>query len=160
MEIPPSVRFATPEVAPAERSPYDRFEAWLRGVMIVGGLGLLVLLGTARLLEPNSRGMGTHQQLGLLPCSAIMFWRQRCPACGMTTSWAHLTRGNVWASLSVNSGGTLLGLLAGVSGPWLLASGLRGRWVVQPPREEVIVGICMVVVLVIATDWILRLWFP
>ncbi len=75
----------------------------------------------------------------------------------MTTSWAYLMWGNVWGSLTVNAGGTVLGLAALVTGPWLLASGIRGRWVGRPPHEFVIIGICVTVTLVIITDWILRL---
>jgi hypothetical protein len=133
------------------------FDLWLRGVMIVGGLALISLLIVARGLEPSATGMGTHQQLGLPPCSSQMMFGLRCPACGMTTSWSYFTRGNLLASLAVNSGGTMLALASLVCGPWLLASGLRGRWVGRPPHELVILGICITVVLVIVTDWLLRL---
>lgn len=156
MEPQSPVPFATP-LEPAERAEWA-FDAWLRGVMIVGGLTLVTLLIVARTLEPNAGGMGTHQQLGLPPCSSVSMWGMRCPACGMTTSWAYLTRGNVLASLSVNAGGTLLGLAAAVTGPWLLMSGIRGRWFGNPPHEFVILGICVVVAGVIAIDWLLRIY--
>src|SRR5688500_2950564 len=133
MPAPPPVRFAAPDVEPAERLRQAwPFDGWLRGVMIAGGAALIGMLIVARVLEPNSQGFGTHQQLGLPACSSLVTFGFRCPACGMTTSWAHLVRGNVLASLSVNSGGTLLGLAAMVTGPWLLASGVRGRWVGRP----------------------------
>lgn len=157
METPPPVRFAAPpdQVEPAPMAwPFD---AWLRGVMICGGMTLIALLIVAASLQPDAAGFGTHQQLGLPPCSSLVMFGFRCPACGMTTSWAYLMRGNVLAALSVNSGGTLLGLSALVTGPWLLASGIRGRWVGRPPHEFVIVGICVTVTLVIITDWVLRL---
>lgn len=133
------------------------FDWWLRAVMVSGGLVLIALLVTARMLEPDSAGFGTHRQLGLPPCSSQMMFGFRCPACGMTTSWAYLTRGNVLASLAVNSGGTMLGIVAMLTGPWLLASGVRGRWVGRPPHEYVMIGSCITVTLVIVTDWVLRL---
>jgi hypothetical protein len=135
-----------------------RFEWWLRAVMIAGGGTLIALLCVARFLSPDPGGFGTHQQLGLPPCSFVATYGRRCPACGMTTSWSHLTRGHVVTSLRVNSGGTLLGLAALVAGPWLLASGLAGRWIGRPPHELVIIGLCVSVTLVILTDWAVRLF--
>jgi hypothetical protein len=125
--------------------------------MIGGGLTLIALLVVARTLQPAGEGFGTHQQLGLPPCSSMSMLGFRCPACGMTTSWAYLTRGNVMQSLAVNTGGTLLAIAAAITGPWLVASGVRGRWFGQPPHEYVIVGICVTVSLVIFIDWVLRL---
>ena len=37
--------------------------------LTVLALGLAVLLGVARALEPSPQGRGTHQQLGLPPCT-------------------------------------------------------------------------------------------
>jgi len=47
-------------------------------------------------LSPNASGLGTHQGLGLPPCPLHYFTGIPCPACGLTTSWAHLLRGD-WA---------------------------------------------------------------
>lgn len=113
-------RFAS---AFAERLPW-----WQRGILLAVGLVLVSLLVTAARLAPNPRGMGTHQQLGLPPCSFVMLAGIRCPACGMTTSWAHLLRGQVLQSAHANAGGMLLALAAMFGGPWMLASALVGRW--------------------------------
>lgn len=160
MDSPPSVRSATPTVthlcAPREEW---QFEWWLRLVMVAAGLALVSLLVTARMLEPNSKGFGTHRQLGLPPCDFLSTFGARCPACGMTTSWSHLTRGNLVGSLSVNAGGTLLGLVALITGPWLLFSGLKGRWIGRPPQDWVVIGTSVVLTLVIAVDWIVRVYF-
>ncbi len=45
---------------------------------------MVVVLGVARWLEPDAKGYGTHQQLGLPPCSSILLFGSKCPACGMT----------------------------------------------------------------------------
>jgi hypothetical protein len=63
-------------------------------------------------LRPNPMGLGTHQQLGLPPCTMRIMLELRCPACGMTTSWAHFVRGQWLRSVRVNSGGFLLALYA------------------------------------------------
>ena len=77
----------------------------------------------------------------------------------MTTSWSYLTRGNLIGSLSVNAGGTLLGLVAVITGPWLVLSGLKGRWIGRPPKDWVVIGASVVLTLVIAVDWIVRVYF-
>jgi hypothetical protein len=125
--------------------------------MLAGG-GLLVgLLVTAALLEPSAAGMGTHRQLGLPPCTMVVLVGIRCPACGMTTSWARMVRGNVVGSARANSGGAMLALAALAGGPWLLASGLAGRWVWGLPRENIVLGIGLAIVAVTLVDWCLRL---
>jgi hypothetical protein len=77
-------------------------------------MALLVLcpLLVAARLEPSVNGLGTHHQLGLPACTVRMIWGVRCPSCGMTTSWAHLVRGQFGDSLRCNAGGTGLGLVA------------------------------------------------
>ncbi len=52
------------------------------------------VLGIARVLHPADKGVGTHQQLGLPPCFFLSFTGIPCPACGLTTSFAHTVRLN------------------------------------------------------------------
>ena len=117
-------------------------------------MGLLV---TAAMLKPDPRGLGTHQQLGLGPCTFQIVFGTRCPACGMTTSWTHLTHGRPWSALQANAGGASLGLLAIVFGPWLFVSGCRGRWLWRPVAERALVMGCVALLLVIVIDWVCRL---
>ena len=42
----------------------------------------------ARSIEPDQRGYGTHEQVGLPPCTFIRVFNVRCPTCGMMTSFA------------------------------------------------------------------------
>lgn len=44
----------------------------------------MVLL--AYLVEPDERGYGTHEQLGLAPCLLKEWTNIPCPGCGVTTS--------------------------------------------------------------------------
>jgi hypothetical protein len=128
-----------------------------RILSIVSGVALIGLLLTAGMLKPDARGLGTHQQLGLAPCTFRLVFAIRCPACGMTTSWAYLTHGQPLAALKANVGGTLLGILAIGFGPWLLVSGIRGRWLWKPAGEWTLVVGCIVLMLVIVLDWVCRL---
>jgi len=125
--------------------------------MVVGGTLLLSLLLTAAVLKPSPIGMGTHQQLGLPPCSLVVLAGIRCPSCGMTTSWAHLMRGNLLASVRANSGGTLFALAAIASGPWLLVSGLAGRWRMWRPNERTVLILGLSIIAVTILDWCFRL---
>ncbi len=79
--------------------------------MLVGAMILGCPLVIATQLRPAVAGLGTHQQLGLPPCTVRVLWGVRCPACGMTTSWAHLVRGQLVQSIQSNAGGTAFGLI-------------------------------------------------
>jgi len=124
-------------------------------VTLAGGV-LVMLLATAACLSPNPRGMGTHRQLGLPPCTIVQWFGIRCPSCGMTTSWAHLLQGDAIAAFRANAGGALLAAGALVCGPWLLISGVRGRWLVAPPHEGLTLAAGLVIVAVTLIDWTLR----
>ena len=89
--------------------------------------GLLAGFALARCLTPSPAGLGTHQQLGLPPCTMRVLTGQPCPACGMTTSFAHFTRGQWGGSLSANAGGFLLALLCAALIPLLIRAAWTGR---------------------------------
>jgi phosphatidylglycerophosphate synthase len=121
------------------------------------GLALVAGLALAARLEPDPHGVGTHEQLGLPPCTFATWIGFRCPSCGMTTSWAWLMQGRVGEALGANVGGTLLALLAIVAGPWLLASAARGAWATRLPSERMFAVAAVVLGLVTAVDWLVRL---
>jgi Protein of unknown function (DUF2752) len=115
-----------------DRSVLDRPE-WKtpeRILLAILGLGLLTLLIVAKFLTASPAGFGTHQQLGLPPCTMKYVFGLRCPSCGMTTSWASLLDGDVVGSVTANCGGTLLCLVSLVAVPttmWMAWSG-RGSY--------------------------------
>lgn len=118
--------------------------------------GLLAMLALAWRLEPNSRGMGTHQQLGLPPCTAIVLWGKRCPACGMTTSWAYLMEGRPLASWTTNAGGFVFAMISLVTAPWLAVLGYRGQKAAD--WHVTALAIAMVAALAVTfADWVWRL---
>jgi hypothetical protein len=118
---------------------------------------LIGLLITAACLRPSSSGMETHRQLGFPPCTSVALFGVRCPACGMTTSWAHLMRGQVIESARVNTGGLMLGLLSIAASPWLLVSAVRGQWWIGPLDPSWVLAISGVVMLVTLVQWVGRL---
>lgn len=154
-------RYSPPPARETESTGSSRPAAGLawyfRLPMVLAGCVLLALLVTAARLQPSSRGFGTHQQLGLPPCTITVLLGMRCPSCGMTTSWSYFTRGRIWQSLKANTGGALLAALSVVVGPWLLLSGLAGHWLWRPPRDTVVLAISLLVLAITIVDWSVRL---
>ncbi|HKX27228.1 MAG TPA: DUF2752 domain-containing protein [Blastocatellia bacterium] len=66
-----------------------------------------LLLAVARMLQPSSRGVGTHEQLGLPPCPFLHFTGIPCPSCGLTTSFAYAARFNFSAALTTQPFGLI-----------------------------------------------------
>lgn len=77
------------------------------------GVCLLIVcvFGIAARLTPNPQGFGTHQQLGLPPCAFRQVLGLSCPACGLTTSFAWLTRFDLPQAFRVNPLGLPLALV-------------------------------------------------
>jgi len=110
---------------PTENEARRQPEHWV----ILGGAVLapsgLFLLGL--LLEPDPRGFGTHEKLGMRPCMPMELWNVPCPGCGVTTSVTHAVRGDLLGSLGVQPFGLVVvfGILAFLG--WALMGHLRGR---------------------------------
>jgi hypothetical protein len=51
----------------------------------------------------------------------------------------------------------LLGTLAMMVGPWSLASGLWGRWLIRTPTDWNVVSVSLFVLAVTVADWSVRL---
>ncbi|MGB7328514.1 MAG: DUF2752 domain-containing protein [Rubripirellula sp.] len=116
----------------------------------------LGLLAVAAMLTPDSDGLGTHQQLGLPPCSMRMLFGIRCPACGMTTSWSHFTRGQWPSSLQSNVAGFFLAGLAVAFSPFAIKAAYSGK--MPPATAQKYATIALVAIgVVAATEWIARL---
>ena len=118
-------------VARPVRDP--RLTWWVRGVLVVMAMGFALVFGVALSLNPydadgSPRTMATHTQLGLPPCNMVTLIGKPCPACGMTTSFALLVRGDVPASLSANWAGTLLALFWMSLIPWAAWGAVRGKY--------------------------------
>jgi hypothetical protein len=104
---------------------------WLLAILGVSLLGGFLL---AAQLDPDPRGYGTHQRLGLPECSFRMLFNRPCPGCGMTTSFAHFVRGQWVASARANPAGLLMAVMCMLLVPWCGLSLWLGRlWWVDDP---------------------------
>ncbi len=71
----------------------------------------LAVVITATQVTPAPEGMGTHQQLGLPPCGFLVVTGIPCPGCGLTTSFAHMVRGQFSGATFANPFGVMLFLV-------------------------------------------------
>ena len=105
-----------------------------RATLIGTALFLIVGFGIAGLLNPDPRGYGTHQQLGMPPCTFRFLFGRPCPGCGMTTCFAHFVRGEFTKACRANIAGVVLAAVCVMLIPWCLWSAYRGRlWKVSDP---------------------------
>lgn len=85
------------------------------------GLVAWFVVVTAAWLRPDGRGFGTHQQLGLPPCSFEAMTRIPCPGCGLTTSFAHMAHGHVLRAFGAHLMGPMLFVITlgvALAAPW------------------------------------------
>lgn len=98
-----------------------------RVLLAAWAVALVAVLVVARRLEPDPRGFGTHEQLGLSPCAFRAATGRPCPTCGMTTAFARFARGELAASWRANPAGALLAPGALVLAAWLVVASALGR---------------------------------
>lgn len=87
----------------------------LAGAIAVACAAVLV---TASQLSADGQGHGTHEQLGLPPCSWAQAFNAPCMTCGMTTAFTHAAHGDLLASLVTQPMGMLLSI-ATAAGFWV-----------------------------------------
>ena len=111
--------------AAAPRRP----EHWV--ILTAALLGVLGLIAVRFVLEPDARGFGTHEQLGLQPCFPMEVWDFPCPGCGVTTSVTHAVHGEWLSALVAQPLGLALVFVAVWFAGWALLAHVRGRdlWV-------------------------------
>ncbi|MEO6710276.1 MAG: DUF2752 domain-containing protein, partial [Planctomycetota bacterium] len=87
-------------------------------------LGLVVL---RCFTTPDPQGHGTHQQLGLPPCSMMQLTGFPCPGCGVTTAASYLVHGDWKQAVVTQPFGALLAVGAVSIFLWAMIETLRGR---------------------------------
>jgi hypothetical protein len=125
-----SMRVMPPQLPPVDVAMGRDELRRRRFASLILALGSGALLAVAWGLRPASAGFGTHEALGLPPCSWPSRFGLPCPSCGMTTSFAHAAKGNLLASFAAQPMGCILAILTGmvlVGSLWTLATG-RTVW--------------------------------
>lgn len=132
---------------------------WGRALLIAWSLADVAGFVVAYRLEPDPRGFGTHQRLGLPPCTVRAVFGIPCPSCGMTTSFANLTKGRWREAVWANVAAMFLSFVCAALIPWSWLSAYYGRlcWVQRPAK---LAALILFVVSGLATvEWMLRLLF-
>lgn len=111
----------------------------------------------ARAITPDARGVGTHTQLGLPPCGFLALTGLPCPACGLTTCFAHLARGEVAAAWHCHPLGVLLFALLAASLPWCVWAGVRKRAFFETLARMQVARLCAVYACALLAQWALRI---
>ena len=110
--------------------------------------GCWSLLGLAAWMDPDPRGLGTHKQLGLPPCSSVVILGYPCPTCGMTTAFSYTVRGRFFAAFHAQPAGFLLAMTTAIAAGVALSVIATGRvwtlnWYRVSPAKLVIASIAI-----------------
>ena len=115
------------------------------------------MLIAASQLQPDSAGFGSHQQLGLPPCSLLVVVGYPCPTCGMTTAFTHAVRGQLVSAFHAQPAGLALAIGTVAAASLALSTLLTGRvWAVNWYRVSPTWVVFGVVLLVIG-GWVYKL---
>lgn len=144
----------TPE--PDEAMAADGHTTDRIGYAVVSMASIAVLVA-ARLLEPSPSGHGTHEQLGLPPCTFHLLTGHKCPGCGMTTSFAHLARGELSHAFAANPFGPLLFAIAALLASAAALLALRPRPVEEVLRNRLVLYAPVTIFAGMVLVWIVRL---
>lgn len=124
-----------------------------RVLLVVVGLLLVAGFGLSAWLSPDPSGHGTHQQLGLAPCSFLLLTGRPCPSCGGTTAFAHFVRGEWPSAVRANAAAFVLALLSAAMIPWCVLSATTGRLIgITHLERTLLIGIVTMTVL-FALQW-------
>lgn len=66
-------------------------------------------------------------------------------------------RGRLAMACAANTGGTLLAITSIICGPWAVLSGIRGRLLIGPPNDRLVIAAGVGIILVTFVDWTVRL---
>jgi hypothetical protein len=88
-----------------EIAPVSGWARWSHALLL---LGVLVMVGVGLYLTPDPAGHGTHQQLGLPPCTIYYLTGRPCPSCGLTTSVSAILHGQFGLAWRANPMGFLI----------------------------------------------------
>jgi len=110
---------------PAASASRPASEFRLRGALVA--VPCLAVLWIAHGLTPRRAGFGTHENLGLPPCSFLAKTGYPCPSCGLTTATSAVVHGQFRAAWFAHPMGFVI--VAGLAAAGLLGLGelLTGR---------------------------------
>ncbi len=139
---PPQLDFGAPPRLALFDRPWAARLAWAT----MGAVAWAVLVASAW-LRPDARGFGTHQQLGLPPCTFQAMTHVPCPGCGLTTSFAYMAHGHILRAFGAHLMGPFLfaiTLAVALLAPWALRRAYPLTRVVEHPATTAAFAIALV----------------
>lgn len=128
-----------------------------RVLVVLLTIGIPVVMGIAMRLTPDPLGFGTHQQLGMPPCTFRTMTGLNCPHCGLTTSFSWFVRGQWKLAADANAAGLILAATVIMIWPWLLVVSVKGLWLgIRNPGPVLLIGFSGWLLLSLGI-WIFRL---
>jgi hypothetical protein len=117
---------------------------WLdRAVALGVVLSAVAVIALLVMIQPDARGHGTHEQLGMPACGWVLQYGRPCPTCGVTTAASHLVHLRPFDALRVQPFGTgfaLAGLwIAGVAALCLLRGRSFADYMLRLPVARILV---------------------
>jgi len=106
----------------SEQRPREHYFLLVGAFIVLAGV---VTLGWV--IDPDPRGFGTHERLGLPECQSIKLFGFPCPGCGVTTSVSNFWHGNFQTSFVKQPFGFLLAMLVPSVALGAIVSHFRGR---------------------------------
>ena len=147
----------TKSIRTREAEVADKWTASERLAFASVAIILLVLLGIASWLVPDPAGLGTHQQLGLPGCTMMTVFGVRCPACGMTTSWAHTLDGDLVSGIRASLSGVMLCLASLFLMLAFICSAISGRGFRGVRLSLFVLILLGSIVSISVVEWLIRL---
>ncbi len=98
-------------------------------VLVCGGI-----FAVAATMSPSPSGYGTHEQLGMPPCSFLVKTGYPCPTCGLTTSLSAAASGHIIRAMEAHPFGPMLLAAAAILALAGAAQAFSGRNIIRRLR--------------------------
>ncbi len=124
---------------------------------LAAAAGVALVLALARWLTPSPSGIGTHEQLGLPPCTFYLLTGHGCPGCGLTTAFAAMAHGDLSGAWRANPMGVFLFSLFVLTGAYSAYRVARPRPIDRLTESRGLLFILAGVMLGSLLTWLIRL---
>ena len=101
-----------------------RVEHWF--LLAIAGCIIVAFVVLGVFISPDERGFGTHEKLGLPPCTVLEATGIPCPGCGVTTSVSLAANGRFIDSFVNQPFGLFFALASAVYALWAFWTHVRG----------------------------------
>jgi hypothetical protein len=117
---------------------------------------VVFVAAVAHWLTPDARGIGTHEQLGIPPCGFLALTGLPCPACGLTTCFAHMAQGHFVLAAHTHPVGVSMFVCMCACLPLAVWGVVRALPFIDTLVRLRIKPVCIVLACALLAQWMLR----